>query len=89
MFRKINGVKYLMTEGVYDKSSSCRVDIYDMIHVCAGFLGHQDEEVASEPDDKNHRHRAEPHRLHHRRLQGRRPPHHHRFGQHFYYYYLL
>lgn len=53
-------------------------------HFCsrgrAGFSGHQDEEVAEEPDDTLHRHRAQPSRLHHRRLQWRRPSHHHRFG---------
>lgn len=45
-----------------------------------GFSGHQDEEVAEEPDDTLHRHCAQPSRLHHRWLQWRRPSHHHRFG---------
>jgi hypothetical protein len=50
------------------------------LHVHAGVSGHQDEEVAEEPDDPLHRHRAQPSRLHHRRFQRRWPSNHHRIG---------
>jgi hypothetical protein len=48
--------------------------------IYAGVSGHQDEEVAEEPDDPLHRHRAQPSRLHHRRFPWRWPSNHHRIG---------